>query len=100
MFRNVYVLQDRVSRQFGELFTCSNDESVRRDLCSHFARMLKDGFPAADLVCLRVGQLTFDNDNFIIESVVPAVQVCSGSDELVLRQLAALKSDLEELPDE
>lgn len=100
MFRNIYVLQDRVSRQFGELFTGSTDEAVRRDLCTHFALMLKDGFPAADIVCLRVGQLTFDNDNYIIESFVPAVQVCSGSDELVLRQLALLKSDMEVLPDE
>lgn len=79
----LYIVQDRVSRQYGEPFTGFNDEQVRRDMHRAFANGIVTNHPMQDAVCLAIGNVISDENHFIIDNFPNPYIVCSGDDSEV-----------------
>ena len=83
---NLYVMQDRVSGSFGNLFEAVNDESVIRDFKNLICNPNIPDYVVYDTVVLHLGSFNQDMKNpAIVPAVIPTV-VFRG-DELEFRKI-------------
>lgn len=76
----LYIIQDRVSRQFGEPFSGFNDDQVRRDMHRAFAHGIVAQQPMHDAVCFAIGNILTDENHYIIDNYPAPRPVCTGDD--------------------
>lgn len=74
---NIYVMQDRVSGQFGQIFEAQNDSVVRRDFRQIAENYNIPGHLVADTVIFLLGSFNQDADH-------PAI-FCNTLPKIILR---------------
>lgn len=100
MFREMYVIQDSVSRQFGEPFVSSNDDAVRRSIYPVFAHEAQQHPEVLDGVVLAIAAVSVSEDSYRIEPYVTPRRVCGGHDSEVTALIRQFARPEEPAPDE
>lgn len=100
MFREMYVIQDSVSRQFGEPFVNVNDDTVRRSIYPVFAAQGVQHPEILDGAVLAIAAVTITDDAYIIEPYAVPRRVCTGRDSEVSALMREFAARVEPTPDE
>lgn len=80
MKRNIYVLYDSVSGNFGELFTLANDAEMRREFEQLVRNPAIPDYAITDCCVVRLGSFISDIENpHIVPESVPAVILRGGN---------------------
>lgn len=80
MNRNIYVLFDSVSGNFGELFTLANDAEMRREFEQLIRNPAVPDYAVRDCCVLRIGSFIPDANNpRIVPEAVPPVVLRGGN---------------------
>lgn len=100
MFREMYVIQDSVSRQFGEPFVNANDDAVRRSIYPVFAHEAFQHPEVLDGVVLAIAAVNVTDDAYMVEPYAVPRRVCSGRDSEVTALMHQFAQHVEPTPDE
>lgn len=80
MKRNIYVLFDSVSGNFGELFTLANDAEMRREFEQLVRNPAIPEYAITDCCVLRLGSFISDTENpHLVPESVPVVILRGGN---------------------
>ena len=100
MFREMYVIQDSVSRQFGEPFVSFNDDTVRRIMYPNFAYQSAEHPEVLDGVVLAIAAVNITDDAYTVEPYIVPRRVCCGHDAEVSAIVRQLSQQVSSIPDE
>lgn len=80
MQRNIYVLFDNVSGNFGELFTLANDAEMRREFEQLIRNPAVPDYAIRDCCVVRLGSFVSDAENpHIVPESIPSVILRGGN---------------------
>lgn len=100
MYREMYVIQDSVSRQFGEPFVSVNDDTVRRSIYPVFAAQGVEHPEILDGAVLAIAAIFITDDKYNIEPYAVPRRVCTGRDSEVSALMREFAARIEPTPDE